>query len=319
MKINPDSLILEKFEFKENIGFFLINGNEDTYIEKIYTTIIKNLNCFGYDEIIKFSDTLVNYQNMPEVQNGSLFSNKKILVFKNIKNFDFDIIKKLKDANNVIIIIDNKIKNTSKIKRFFDADNECASITCYKLSKESKKNIAQYIFSQNNIKVENDGFWYFLDQTEDRYLLYENEIFKIVNFNKPNIVLNDIILLTSNKNSEDIDGLFFSILTSQKSIIQQTLASINSSTDGYILIQRIKFYINLLSKTSNIDEANQILPKYLFMQKQKFISIYKKITPKKLLSILALLKKTEIMLRKNNGMYLPIIQRFLLNLRSSIN
>ena len=126
-------------------------------------------------------------------------------------------------------------------------------------------------------------------------------------------------MLISNKNNEDFDGLFFSVLTTQKNIIYQTLNSIGSSSDSYILIQRIKFYVNLLLKSSDINEANQILPKYLFMQKQKFISIYQKLTPNKILSILALLKKTEIMLRKNSDLHLPIIQRFLLNIRRAIN
>ena len=50
-------------------------------------------------------------------------------------------------------------------------------------------------------------------------MLFENEINKIISFNNKKITLNDLISLISKNSNEDIDKLFFTILSPQKEII----------------------------------------------------------------------------------------------------
>ena len=68
----------------------------------------------------------------------------------------------------------------------------------------------------------------------------------------------------------------------------------------------------------NVNEINIVFPKYLFMKKDKFVEIYKKLNYDRISRIIILIKKTEILLRKNTAMHLIIIQRFLLNLKKTI-
>ena len=49
----------------------------------------------------------------------------------------------------------------------------------------------------------------------------------------------------------------------------------------------------------NANEINVVFPKYLFMKKDKFIEIYKKLNYERISRIIILIKKTEILLRKN--------------------
>ena len=86
-----------------------------------------------------------------------------------------------------------------------------------------------------------------------------------------------------------------------------------------------QFFINTdktLSETKkaveNVNEINIVFPKYLFMKKDKFIEIYKKLNYERISRIIVLIKKTEILLRKNTTMHLIITQRFLLNLKKTI-
>jgi len=144
------------------------------------------------------------------------------------------------------------------------------------------------------------------------------DIPKIINFDNKKIILNDLISLISKNSNEDIDKLFFTILSPQKEIIYTSLANINSSGDSFVLVQRIKYYLSLIISIENANEINIVFPKYLFMQKDKFVEIYKKLNYERISKIIVLIKKTEILLRKNTTMHLIITQRFLLNLKKTI-
>ena len=64
-------------------------------------------------EVEKINEN-VDLQSKLISNTGSLFSEKKILVLYNQK-LDLDVIKKIDLTDKAIIIIDKKIKNTSKI------------------------------------------------------------------------------------------------------------------------------------------------------------------------------------------------------------
>ena len=92
-----------------------------------------------------------------------------------------------------------------------------------------------------------------------------------------------------------------------------------SSSSSYTLLQRIKFFLNIFLESNSIEDANKLFPKYLFREKEKFIEIFKKNKPEKNLAMLSLIKKTELLLRKNDSLFLPITQRFLLNIKKNLN
>ena len=318
MKVRPEDIATRRYSINKNNSFFLLCGNEDTFIDKINELIINELKINNYLEVVKVNEN-VDFQSTLMSNTGSLFSEKKIFVLYNQKNLDLDIIKKIDLTDKAIIIIDKKIKNSSKIKNYIESHPDHMCVTCYKLSRESKKSILEHYLRLNKIEIEKDAYWFFIDNSDDRYMLYENEITKIINLNNKKIILKDLISLLSKNSSEDIDKLFFSILSPQKEIIYTSLANINSSGDSFFLVQRIKYYLNLIMSIENVNEINRVFPKYLFMKKDKFVEIYKKLNYERISKIIILIKKTEILLRKNTTMHLIIIQRFLLNLKKTIS
>ncbi len=318
MRVRPEEIILQKYSIDKKNGFFLLCGNEDTFIDKINELIIDKLKKNDYPEVIKINES-VDLESTLISNTASLFSEKKIFVLSNQLKLDLDTIKKIDLTDKVIIIIDKKIKNSSKIKTYIESHPNYVCITCYKLSRESKKLILEYNLKLNKIEIERDAYWYFVDNSDDRYKLFENEITKIINFDNKKIFLNDLISLISKNSNEDIDKLFFTILSPQKEIIYTSLANINSSGDSFVLIQRIKYYLNLIMSIENVNDINIVFPKYLFMKKDKFVEIYKKLNYERISKIIILIKKTEILLRKNTAMHLIITQRFLLNLKKTIS
>ena len=317
MRVRPEDIATRRHSINKNNSFFLLCGNEDTFIDKINELIINELKANNYLEVIKIYEN-VDLRSTLISNTGSLFSEKKIFVLYNQK-LDLDIITKIDLTDKVIIIIDKKIKNSSKIKKYIEAHSDHICITCYKLSRENKKRILEHHLKINKIEIEKDAYWYFIDNSDDRYMLFENEITKIISFNNKKIILTDLIPLISKNSNEDIDKLFFTILSPQKEIIYTSLANINSSGDSFFLVQRIKYYLNLIISVENVNEINIVFPKYLFMQKDKFVEIYKKLNYERISKIIVLIKKTEILLRKNTAMHLIITQRFLLNLKKTIS
>ena len=84
MKVSPDDLILGRHKINENNNLFLVNGSEDTYIEKILTTIISCLKKIDYCEVEYFEKLNDNSEPLSK-EIVSLFGGKKIIVIKNTK------------------------------------------------------------------------------------------------------------------------------------------------------------------------------------------------------------------------------------------
>ena len=98
----------------------------------------------------------------------------------------------------------------------------------------------------------------------------------------------------------------------------QTSRAINSEADGYVLLQRVRFFINLLIQFKTINEVTNFFPKYLFKEKPLFLVIFNKVNRKKLTEVFILIKKTEIILRKQPVFYAPVCERFMINLSRAI-
>ena len=148
--------------------------------------------------------------------------------------------------------------------------------------------------------------------------MFESELKKIRDYGGEKIFLSEIkLLLSIDQNNSEIEELFLGQYTQEK-IINKSLGAIKSSGEVYTLIQKIKFYLDIILSSKDKSDLQKNFPRYLFAQEKKFYAIYEKLDTKKTMNILALLKKTEILLRKNDSMFLPISQRLLLNIKKNI-
>tara|TARA_Y100001970_G_C14242429_1_gene865770 strand:- start:704 stop:1660 length:957 start_codon:yes stop_codon:yes gene_type:complete len=318
MKKRPEQIITGYNDQKLSAGAFLISGNEETFIKNIQEKILSNIKKEKGSRVIKKNNVNLDESNTDKSQD--LFSSQhKILVFENPKEVDLKYLSNIDLANNVVIISHNSLKTSSKLKKFFDTHKEFVSIACYKLSRELKSNIMNYFLQKNNFNLSRDCYWYFIDNSSDYYQLFENEIKKIFLYKNKDITLMEIKKLLSRQSSDEIDSLFFLILLSPEKIIYQTQKTIISLGDSLVLVQRIKFFLNIIYRSKNNSEAMDLFPKYMFKNNDSFLEIFKQSNPKKVLKTLSLLTKTEMLLKKHSDMYLLISQRFLLNVKKNLN
>ena len=175
MKISSDNFLLDNVSFDKNKNLFFISGQEETLIQKILEIIISTLKKEGTKEIIKIINTEISKDTINEHSN-SLFGESKILIYENPKKIDFAALTANKQLNVSVIIKSSLSKNNLKLKKFFDESQIAYSISCYKLNSELKKRILLKYLNNKKIKIDQPGFWFFLENTDNRYGLFQNEI-----------------------------------------------------------------------------------------------------------------------------------------------
>jgi len=318
MIVSPEKIILGSEYHIKNFAVFLITGSEETLCKKIEEEIINYFQKEGFVEIKRFNATDVKPDNINKIDIG-LFSQKNILIYENPKEIDVTGIIDADYKDKIIIINHKKLKNTAKLKRDFVVSKKLLSVSCYKLSKESKRLCLENILKKYNTSLEKDAFWYLLENSSDSYSIFESEIIKIINYGDKKIGLKEISVLLSKAENNYVDNLFFNILGSSKGIFILSQKNIYSLSDCYIILERAKFFFSIISKSKDLSEAENNFPRYLFKEKSNFFLLFQKINKKKLITVYALIKKTEFLLRKSSNMYLPITQRFLSNLKKTVN
>ena len=84
MRVRPEDIAIGGNSIGKNNSFFLLCGNEDTFIDKINELIIDELKANNYLEVVKIYEN-VDLQSTLISNTGSLFSEKKIFVLYNQK------------------------------------------------------------------------------------------------------------------------------------------------------------------------------------------------------------------------------------------
>ena len=218
----------------------------------------------------------------------------------------------------MVILECPKIKTNDKIKKIFDKSKEFVSIACYQLNKSSKSNILNNFLKKNLITMEGEAYWFFLEKTDNSYQLFENEMHKLYQYQNKTAPLNDIKFMVSNVVEEDVSTLFFLINSSPKEIIKSSIKILNIYSNSVILLQKIKFFLEIFTESKINGEKNLPVPSYMFREKSLLQEIYNKINIDKLQEVFLLIKKIELMQRKYPELHQSLSQRFLLNLKKII-
>jgi hypothetical protein len=79
-----------------------------------------------------------------------------------------------------------------------------------------------------------------------------------------------------------------------------------------------KSYLEIIKNSGDRESALYNFPKYLFSEKDIFLTIYNKTNKDKLMKIYKNISKVELLVRQNTGLYLIIGLRFFLNLKKII-
>jgi len=306
--IEKDIALLDKYFitliYGENIGMKDDIKNEIKKFFKNYENI-----SFNQDEILK------DYRILSEqVDNTSLFSQKKIIfiseVSDKIKDLISEILKNQKSDIKMFLFAQNLDKK-STVRKIFEKNKEAGIIACYQdnertLSDYVRKKLEGYTgLSQQmiNFLINNSGL--------NRKTLF-HEINKIKSlFSDKKIDIQKLPELLNNNNNLDFDDVRDYCLCAEKEKLNYSLGSVtfqNENTYFYlgILGARIEKLLNLnylLKKEKNLDKTiDTIKPPIFWKDKPIFNKQMKKWNIKKLKEAKEILFKTELQIKKNSNL-----------------
>ncbi|MDC1047250.1 hypothetical protein OAQ96_01025 [Alphaproteobacteria bacterium] len=307
MKTKPEILLTSK----NNLLFskILVTGSDESFISHVKNFIIKNFKKRKY-----FVDVSDNYNGGLM---GSLFSeNKTLFVLSDFPTNKEDNL--LNSSNQSILVASPNGKKTNALKFAFAKQNDSLVIECYSLNRNSKVSTLKDYMKMNNLILSSDVFWYVVEKFDNNYVIFVKQLQMLSLFNERIDLISDIEKITFVDSKIEINKIFFNIFKENKVITNAFNKNINSLSDFYIFLNSTKLYIEIIKNSNDTDSALYSFPKYLFAEKDAFLTIYNKINKDKLIKIYKNLFKVELLIRKNSELYLVIGLRFFFNLKKII-
>ena len=307
MKIKPEIFLSSK----KNIVFnkILVTGSDEPFISYVKNFIMENFKKRGF-----FVDVSNNYN---DGSMGNLFSENKTLFVLS----DFPTNKEItfKDPDNKSILVASANgKKTNLIKSKLSKEKGSLVIECYLLNRSSKENTLKDYIEANNLTISNEVFWYLVDNFDDNYVIFTKQLQMLSLFNNKINLISDIEKITFVDNKIEINKIFFNIFKENKILTNAFNKSINSLSDFYIFLNSTKSYLEIIKSSNDKESALSNFPKYLFAEKDVFLTIYSKTNKDKLMKIYNRLSRVELLIRQNSELYLIIGLRFFLNLKKII-
>ena len=257
---------LKNKDLKRNKYFLLYGNNKGLIEETIKNTLIPILsnNISYYDE----NQILNNVENFKEdIFSQSFFDKERLIVIKRstekIHPVCEEIIEKnLKDIS--IIFISENLEKRSKLRLFFEKNNNTVCIPFYEDNQQTLNNIVQNHLKKLNINLSQQMINVIVNRSRGDRINLNNELVKIENYslNKKKIELDDILKLTNLAENHHISSLVDYSLAKNKTKTLNILNenNLNSEDCIYILrmflskLKRLLIIKNELRENDNIEK-----------------------------------------------------------------
>ena len=257
---------LRNKDLKRNKYFLLYGNNKGLIEETIKNTLIPILsnNVSYYDE----SQILNNIENFKEdIFSQSFFDRERLIVIKRSTEKIYPVCeeiveKNLKDIS--IIFISENLEKRSKLRLFFEKNNNTVCIPFYEDNQQTLNNIVQNHLRKLNINLSQQMINVIVNRSRGDRVNLNNELVKIENYslNKKKIELDDILKLTNLAENHHISSLVDYSLAKNRTKTLNILNenNLNSEDCIYILrmflskLKRLLIIKNELREDNNIEK-----------------------------------------------------------------
>ncbi len=278
-------MIFKSYQIEENIYLLqnkivLFYGENLGLIDefkKTLTNINKNIIKFSQEEILQNNNVILN-----EVQNMSLFEDKKVFFITNANDKIINIIKELHPIinENTIFLFTNILDKKSKLRKEFENNENLDIIPCYndneitvrKIILKKLKGFSGLTPEVINTIINNCSY--------DRIKL-NNEIEKIKTFFIEKSIKHNLLEeLLNLKTNDDFETLRDNVLNGRQKETNNYLSSTIIETDKIplylnIINQRLNKLkeVSSMTKNGNLSEAiNKLKPPIFWKDKNNFFS-----------------------------------------------
>lgn len=303
MKIKPEIFLTNKKEISYKI--ILVTGSDESLISYTKSFIVNNFKKrnFFIDETGEYKEGLL----------GGLFSDRKTLfLFR-----DYPIKNDRDEDHYILITLLNGTKAT-KAKTDLAKLKNAAIIECYTLTRKAKEMTLGHFVKENKLTLSTDVFWYIVENFDNNYVGFIKQLQNLLFFGEELNSISAVEKITFVENNIEINKAFFNIFKTNKFLSNIFNKNINSVSDFYIFLNSTKLYMDILSTSIDLQDAQRRFPKYLFAEKDVFSKVYIKMNKEKLLKIYHNISRAEVLLRRHSELYSMIGLRFFLNLKKII-
>tara|TARA_Y100000992_G_scaffold201309_1_gene137273 strand:+ start:322 stop:1317 length:996 start_codon:yes stop_codon:yes gene_type:complete len=323
-------MIIKSFNLKENlkknINFYLLYGLNSGLIEETTNNILKpnfSKNVFNYDE----NEILSNKNEFKEsILSKSFFDKDKLIIINRASDKILNVIEEIidKNINDLVIIIKTGIlEKKSKLRKFFESNQNVIIVPFYDDNYQSLSIIAQNFFKEKKIGISTQNINYIIERAKGNRINLNNELKKIENYcqNKKSIEFNEISKLTNLSENYDISELVNQCIARNKNKTLHILNENISVFEDNILIlktfmyklKRLKKLKIELEKKNNVEMALSSFKPPIFWKEKDIIKQQLKIWP--LFQIKLFIKQIndlELLIKKNSEISNRIINNFIL-------
>jgi DNA polymerase III subunit delta len=326
------SFELNKIDLKKN-QFFLLYGENHGHKEEIIKKKFKDyyLNksyCYEENEIINNEDVFYN-----NILSKSFFENEKLIIISRATDKIFKIIEEIikKNIEDLIIVINsNNLEKKSKLRNFFEKNQQTICIPFYEDNSQTLSSIASTFFKQLKIPISQQLINLVVERCRGDRQNLNNELAKIENYtrNKKKIQLDDIVKLTNLADNYSVSELVDCCLSKNKKKTIHILNENNYSLEDCIIIIRT-FLVKskrLLVLTKNFDKiknVNSVILQYkppIFWKDKELIKIQiQSWSYLKVESLIYKINEIELLIKKNSNSAVNILSDFILEQSDKAN
>ena len=322
-------MIIKSYELKENlnkkINIFLFYGQNSELIDETLQkeiTPVFTKNSYSYDE----TEILSNKSAFEEsVFNKSFFESEKLIIISRATDKILELIKDIRekeDKDLKIILKSGILEKKSKLRNFFEKNNDLIIIPFYEDNHQALMVFAQNFCKENKIKISTQNINFILEKTRGNRLNLKNELGKIKNFSqsKSSVEFDDLLKIISSSENYKISELTDHCLAKNKNKTIKILNDNNSTVEDNILILKSFLYklkrLEKLKKEIEIKKnQDQVISSYkpTIFWKDKDI-IKKQLNTLSINDIKLFIKKIntlELLIKKNSNLSNEITNNFI--------
>tara|TARA_B100001121_G_C18654577_1_gene605783 strand:- start:271 stop:1272 length:1002 start_codon:yes stop_codon:yes gene_type:complete len=323
-------MIIKYFDLKKTdlrkINLFLLYGKNRGLIEETIDKILKpnfskNIKTYDEHEIIENSDIFKE-----EILNKSFFENEKLIIINRVSDKILEIVEDIKERNieDIKIIFKSGVLDSkSKIRKFFEKNNDLIVIPFYEDNNQTLLIIAKKFFDEKKIKLSSETINLIVERSRGDRINLRNELEKIFNFvqSKKNIDIQDIVKLTNLAENHSISELVDQCLSKNKKRTLNILNENNSSQEDNILIiktflyklKRLKKLKTDIDNNKKIDSAISSYKPPIFWKEKEIVK--QQLKNFSLIEIKKLIKSVndlEVSIKKNSQISNQITYNFII-------
>jgi len=319
------SFELNKIDIK-NKYLFLLHGENQGHKNQIIEEKFKKFftkNIYHYEE----NEILSNEENFfNNILSKSFFENEKLIIISRASDKIKNIIEEIteKKINDLVLVLNaNTLEKKSKLRSFFEKNNETICVPFYEDNKQTLSVIVNNFFRNNKIPISQQAMNLIVERCRGDRQNLNNELKKIEGFikNKKTIEIKDLLILTNLAENYNVSELIDCCLAKNKKKTINILNENNYSLEDCILIirtfliksKRLLKLCKASKEQKNIDSVISTFKPPIFWKDKAIVKQQIQNWPyNDVENLIYKINEVELLIKKNSSSSINILSDFII-------